>query len=212
MALITVYPTNIDERIARQVASRTNRRAERIAGAITWGADEHVLLALAAMGWIYTRGLGESEKRFGTHVFACSIASTLLPHIMKLLIDQERPDRLTISGHLRGVPISGNAKDAFPSGHALHVGGLASAATLLPPKYKSAIWALGAVLVATRVILLAHWFADILAGLALGVCVDRAIRPLTKPVCLKGGPFSPRETGHASKSATVSDERRQHKR
>lgn len=95
------------------------------------------------------------------------------------MIDQERPDRLTISGHPHGVPLSGNAKDAFPSGHALHVGAFASAATLLPPKYRNAIWAAGAIL--TRIVLLAHWFTDVLAGLALGVGLERAIRLLTMP-------------------------------
>jgi len=80
-----------------------------------------------------------------------------------------------------GVPLSGNAEDAFPSGHALHVGGLASAATLLPPKYRNAIWATGALLVTTRVVLLAHWFTDVLAGLAFGVCLERGLRFLTNP-------------------------------
>ena len=109
------------------------------------------------------------------------LLSTVLPHVMKAFIDQERPDRLTIRGHLHGVPISGKAKDAFPSGHALHVGAIASAATLLAPKYKNAIWTGGAVLVATRLILLAHWLTDVLAGLALGVSLERAIRFRTKP-------------------------------
>ena len=70
---------------------------------------------------------------------------------MKRFIDQERPDRLTIKGHLRGIPLSGKSEDAFPSGHALHVGGLASAATLLPAKFRNVVRAAGAVLVTTRV-------------------------------------------------------------
>ena len=123
-----------------------------------------------------------SAKGALAHIFfVCSLASTVLTHILKLLINQERPDRLTISGHLRGVPFSGNATDAFPSGHALHVGGIASAATLLPPKYRNAIWVAGGILVTTRIVLLAHWFTDVLAGLALGVSLERIIRLLTKP-------------------------------
>jgi membrane-associated phospholipid phosphatase len=181
MALFTVRPTNIDKRVAREVISHTDRRIERFAGALTWGADEHVLLVLATAGWLLTRQMGERERRIGTHFFACSGFTALLPHLMKRLINQERPDRLTIEGHLFGVPLSGNAEDAFPSGHALHVGGLASAATLLPPKYRNAIWATGALLVTTRVVLLAHWFTDVLAGLAFGVCLERGLRFLTKP-------------------------------
>jgi membrane-associated phospholipid phosphatase len=105
----------------------------------------------------------------------------VVPHIMKHIIDQERPDRLTIKGHFRGVPLSGNSSDAFPSGHALHVGALASAATLLPTKTRNAIWATGAVLVTTRIVLLAHWFTDVAVGLLLGVGVERCIRLITKP-------------------------------
>jgi membrane-associated phospholipid phosphatase len=180
--MITVQPTYFDKRIAQEVSSHTNRRVERIAGAVTWGADEHVLLALSLAGWLFTRGLGERERRLGTHFLACSLATALLPHLMKLLIDQERPDRLTIKGHLLGVPLSGNAEDAFPSGHALHVGGLASAATLLPPKFRNVVWAAGTVLVATRIVLLAHWFTDVLAGLAFGFGLERGIRLLTQPV------------------------------
>ena len=103
-----------------------------------------------------------SLTALGTHFLACSMA-TLLPHIVKLFVNQERPDRLTIKGHLRGIPLSGNAEDAFPSGHALHVGGLASAATMLPVKYRNAIWAGGTMLVTTRIVLLAHWFTDVVA-------------------------------------------------
>jgi membrane-associated phospholipid phosphatase len=33
----------------------------------------------------------------------------------------------------------------------------------------------------TRVVLLAHWFTDVLAGLALGVGVERGLRLVTKP-------------------------------
>jgi membrane-associated phospholipid phosphatase len=181
MALFRVRPTNIDKRVAREVISHTDRGIERFAGALTWGADEYVLLVLAAAGWLLTRQMGEHERRIGTHFLACSGFTALLPHLMKLLINQERPDRLTIEGHLLGVPLSGNAEDAFPSGHALHVGGLASAATLLPPKYRNAIWATGVLLVTTRVVLLAHWFTDVLAGLAFGVCLERGLRFLTKP-------------------------------
>jgi len=188
MALLTVHSTNIDQRIAREVSSHTDPRIERVAGAVTWGADEHVLLALAALGWLLTRSAPEPQRRLGTHVFACSLSTAVLPHIMKLFIDQERPDRLTISGHLRGIPLSGKAEDAFPSGHALHVGALASAANLLPTKYRNAIWATGTVLVTTRIVLLAHWFTDVVAGLALGVAVERGVRFFTKPISLNRRP------------------------
>jgi membrane-associated phospholipid phosphatase len=179
MALLKVRPTALDEKIAREVSAHADRRIERVAKTLTWGADEHLLLAFAAVGWVLTRSAPEPERRLGNHFLACSVTTAVLPHIMKLFIDQERPDRLTIKGHLRGIPLSGKAEDAFPSGHALHVGALA--------KYRNVIWGAGTALVATRVILLAHWFTDVLAGLALGVGIERGLRQLTRPLRMGRG-------------------------
>jgi len=180
MALLTVHPTRLDERIASEVVAHTDRRIERVAGTLTWGADEHVLLALAAVGWALTRNAPTAERRLGNHFLACSLTAAGLPHVMKLFIDQERPDPLTVRGHFRGIPLSGKANDAFPSGHALHVGALASAATLLPPKVRDTIWFAGTVLATTRVILLAHWLTDVVAGLAIGAILERSLRKVTR--------------------------------
>ena len=128
---------------------------------------------------LLTRNASATERRLGNHFLACSLTTAALPHIMKLFIDQERPDRLTIRGHLPGVPLSGKADDAFPSGHALHIGTLASAAMLLQPKARATIWAIGTVLVTTRIVLLAHWFTDVVAGLAIGAILERGIRKIT---------------------------------
>ena len=188
MALITVRPTQLDKDIARGIARHADVPIERAAEVLTWGADEHLLIAAAMVGWLVTRKSEEPLRRLSTHFLLCSLSSAVLPHILKALIDQERPDRLTVSGHWRGVPFSGKSEDAFPSGHALHVGALASAATLLPPKIRNLVWAAGALLVGTRVVLLAHWFTDVLAGLGLGVIVERLLRRMTKPMAIHGGP------------------------
>ena len=182
MALFTVQPTRLDGCIASEIAAHTDRQVGHVAGVITWGADEHVLLALAAIGWVLTRKAREAERRFGNHVLVCSLTTNALSHIMKLFIDQERPDRLTIEGHLRGIPLSGKSGDAFPSGHALHVGALASAATLLPPKYRNTIWIAGTVPMTTPIVLLAHWFTDVVAGVAIGAAIERGLRKITGPV------------------------------
>ena len=74
---------------------------------------------------------------------------------------------------------SGNRLDAFPSGHAVHVGALASAASRLPERQRNLVWAVGAGLVLTRVVLLAHWVSDVAAGLAVGALTERLLRLVT---------------------------------
>ena len=66
-----------------------------------------------------------------------------------------------------------------PSGHAVHIGALASAATVLPTAQRNAAWAIGGGLVLTRIALLAHWASDVVAGLAVGAITERLLRLLT---------------------------------
>lgn len=108
----------------------------------------------------------------------CSSRSLLpfLPHLMKSLFDQRRPDRVMMLSHLRGVPFSGKRDDAFPSGHALHMGALASGAGSLPARSRRAIRALAIGLSLTRIVVLAHWASDVLAGFALGAILERFMR------------------------------------
>src|SRR5215472_13534303 len=95
---------------------------------------------------------------------------------MKSLFDQTRPDRETVLGHLHGISFSGQRDDAFPSGHAMHMGALASAASVLPPGARRTIRALAIGISLTRVAALAHWASDVVAGFALGAILERLLR------------------------------------
>jgi membrane-associated phospholipid phosphatase len=110
------------------------------------------------------------------HVLAISVTTAILPHILKSVFDQVRPDRLTIQGHRHGIPISGRPH-TFPSGHAVHMGALASAAALLPPARRRSVRFIALVLSLTRVVLLVHWASDVVAGFTLGALVERVLRP-----------------------------------
>ena len=175
----TICPTAPDVRIAKAIAAHTDPPAERTAEVLTWGADEHVLIALAAAWWLYSRNQRHRQRIAADHVLVTTIVASVLPRFLKTMFNQRRPDRLTIRGHWRGVPFSGNSLDAFPSGHALHVGALASAASQLSriPRYTA--WLVGACLVTTRVFLLAHWTSDVIVGLAMGTLVERLLRQVT---------------------------------
>jgi membrane-associated phospholipid phosphatase len=181
---VTVKPTKADIALARAVARDTGPAPEQVARALTWGADEKVLLVLAAVGWLGSRGCGEPLQRAGNHALLVTVAASLLPHGMKLLFDQTRPDRRTVLGHVHGVSFSGKREDAFPSGHALHMGALASAAGTLPAGPRQAIRAFAVGLSLTRVVVLAHWASDVVAGFALGAILERLLRLWTGyPLC-----------------------------
>ena len=189
-----IRPTATDVAIARAVVRNTEPAPEAIARALTWGADEKLLLILAATGWIASRGRQEALQRAGNHALLVTVAATLLPHALKSIFDQIRPDRTTVLGHVHGVSFSGKRKDAFPSGHALHMGALASAAGALPPRPRRLIRVVAAALSLTRIVVLAHWASDVVAGFVLGAALERLLRLWTGyPL-----PISRRGDHHAS--------------
>jgi len=157
---ITIRPTSADVKIAHAVARHTNWRTERASEALTWGADEHVLCAAALLWWLYSRGQSRQQTA-ANHILLTTLATTALPHVLKGIFNQRRPDRLTVIGHLHGIPISGKPLDAFPSGHAIHIGAIASAARELPRRQRFAVWGLSGGLLLTRIVLLAHWTSDV---------------------------------------------------
>lgn len=178
MARLTIRPTTADNKIANAVAARATPGTEHVAQMLTWGADEKVLLAIAASGWLYAT-YRPALRPLTNHLLAVSMLGAILPHLLKSKIDQTRPDRLTVRGHWRGVPFSGRPRDAFPSGHALHMGALASAAGLFPPAERRLARGLAVALSATRILLMAHWASDVVAGFAAGALLERLIRPIT---------------------------------
>jgi membrane-associated phospholipid phosphatase len=83
-------------------------------------------------------------------------------------------------GH--GIPRSGDAWDSFPSGHAVHIGALAGPLLrAAPSKARPFLGAGLAGLAATRVLLLAHYGSDVLAGLLLGAGISAAVRRFIRP-------------------------------
>lgn len=173
---IAVRPTGADIAIANAIARYTRPVPEEIAGALTWGADEKVLLLLAAAGWVASRGRSEPLRRAGNHALFVTVAASLLPHGLKLLFNQTRPDRRTVLGHVHGISFSGKRQDAFPSGHALHMGALASAAGSLPAGSRWTIRTVAVGLSLTRVMVLAHWVSDVAVGFLLGAVLERLLR------------------------------------
>ncbi|WP_315796734.1 MULTISPECIES: phosphatase PAP2 family protein [unclassified Bradyrhizobium] len=176
---IHVEPTKADRIIADVAARTTEPRLQKLARGLAWGADEKVWLALTSVAWLVTRGQSSRVRATTTHALLVTVAASALPHALKAIFDQTRPDRTTLRGHLHGVAPSGHAQDAFPSGHALHMGALYSAAGPLPARARIAVRSAAVGLSITRVMLLAHWASDVVVGFMLGAALERSLRPWT---------------------------------
>jgi hypothetical protein len=87
MALVRVEPTNVDVAIADAISGRTRPGPERAAKALTWGADEHILCALAAGWWPCCRGKDADCRRASDHVLLTTLVSSALPHLLKVVFD-----------------------------------------------------------------------------------------------------------------------------
>jgi undecaprenyl-diphosphatase len=114
MALFRIQPTRADVEIAERISDHTGPEVEQISTILTSGADEHVVCALAAAWWLYCRRRSAQDRADSNHLLLTTAAVTLLPHLLKSIFDQKRPDRVMIRGHLHGVPFSGKPLDAFP--------------------------------------------------------------------------------------------------
>jgi undecaprenyl-diphosphatase len=172
MPRLRLPPTATDQIVAHAIERRATPNVERRCEAATLLADEKLLLIIVGACWASARLTNSRFRRPSDRIAASFLVSWLLPHLLKGVVAQERPDRREVHGRRRGIPKSGNAFDAFPSGHAMHVGALAAGLSAIFPRHRQLIWATGLGLAGTRVILLAHWLSDVLAGLTIGVMID----------------------------------------
>lgn len=145
-----------DRAIARRIAHQATPSVERPLRLATLLADERLLLAMA-LGTCVPAQSGPRRRRLaGRHVLLSVVVSSLVPHILKHIFDQERPDRIEVRRRRRGIPRSGKALDSFPSGHAVQMGALAAALARIWPQYSVWAWSGATLIGLTRVALLAH--------------------------------------------------------
>jgi undecaprenyl-diphosphatase len=170
--------------VARAVARHAAKPLETATAVLSWIADEKFVLVAVAGAWAYFRfGLRTPRaRRCGDQMLCNAVIAAAAPHLVKRLVDRERPDRKVVGLRRHGIPRSGNRWDSFPSGHAVHVGALASALDrFLPSRWRLVLWPSAAALAATRLLLLAHYVTDVAAGLLLGAMIDRLVARLARP-------------------------------
>lgn len=104
---VPIFP--LDKAIAKVIARRSTPMMERALRWTTLLADERVLSGLAFGRWLMARsGTRQLQAETG-QILRVVLVTSAVPHVLKHFLAQE-------------LPI-----DAFPSGHAVHMGALAAA-------------------------------------------------------------------------------------
>jgi membrane-associated phospholipid phosphatase len=176
-APIKLRPLAADVAISRaclRVASATVERPLRV---VTWLADEKIMLAVVGVFWAATRFSPARPLRREADQMLCSVLiAGVVPDLFKYLVRRKRPNRALVRRHDARVPLLGNAWDSFPSGHAMHLSAIAaSAQRLVPKRWRAPLWSALGALAATRVVLLAHYPSDVVAGWGIGALINRAV-------------------------------------
>jgi membrane-associated phospholipid phosphatase len=185
---MTLPPTGTDLWLARRLARVASTPVEDGARALTWAADEKVMMAVVGLAWLRIRLLNDAtEDRYRADHFALTVAvSAVLPHVAKHFIRRERPDRRVIGHPRHGVPRSGKPYDSFPSGHALHLGAAAAALSrYLSRRWRVVVWVIAGGIASTRLILLAHWLSDVVGAFVLGVGLESALYQIDHSACFE---------------------------
>jgi membrane-associated phospholipid phosphatase len=181
---IDLPPLRADVAVARVCARSATPATQRVLRLITVLADEKALLAGAAAIWIGTRcGQTGSQRREADRMLCSLVIAGALPHLFKIIVRRRRPNRSVVKGPRRGIPRSGKAWDSFPSGHAVHLGAMAAPLSRLSPHWlRPVVWpALGSLAV-TRILLLAHYPSDVLAGWGIGSLLGTTVTSLFRRV------------------------------
>ncbi|HOW58042.1 MAG TPA: phosphatase PAP2 family protein [Smithellaceae bacterium] len=104
-------------------------------------------------------------------------ASGLISSLIKWLAGRHRPVDLFNPG-LSGFDFFGVGYEvtSFPSGHSVTAFVLATALTILFPRYGIAVFIAALAVAGTRVVLTSHYLSDTIAGAALGIIVAWAVK------------------------------------
>jgi hypothetical protein len=147
-------------------ACRARRRSHYL------GADEHILCLIAVGWWLCCPNTTPNSRRASDDILPTAVAASALPRILKLVFDRERPDRGSRAGIFAAFRsqekvrrLSLTARGPWPS--------------RCSRQGSAMVRGTRAVLVVTRIILLAHWVSDVVAGLAAGALLERGFRFLT---------------------------------
>ncbi|RXH09530.1 phosphatase PAP2 family protein [Bradyrhizobium guangzhouense] len=152
-----------------------------------FGKDEYVLIALAialVAVALFAAGLRGTRRRlllgFGTklqYVFLSVALSVFVAEILKFVIGRGRPFVGGKANPFNFVPFQGTeAYFSLPSAHAVTAFALAFAVSALWPRLRVYMFIYAALILLTRLVLLAHHPSDVTAGALVGIVSAMAVR------------------------------------
>lgn len=104
----------------------------------------------------------------GLFVFLGVAFAGLASDVLKFVVGRSRPWVLLTSGGYGLWPLQLNADyQSFPSGHAACVAAAALTLAVIVPRYRGQLFLAGSLIALTRVVALAHYLSDVIAGAAL---------------------------------------------
>jgi undecaprenyl-diphosphatase len=176
-APIQLRPFAADVAVSRACLRVAGPAVERPLRVVTWLADEKIMLGAVSVFWAATRlTASRSLRREADQMLLSVLIAGMVPDLCKYLVRRERPNRTLMRRRDTRVPRLGNAWDSFPSGHAMHLSAIAgSALRLVPRRWRAALWSGLGALAATRVMLLAHYPSDVVAGWGIGALINKAV-------------------------------------
>ncbi len=141
-------------------------------GEATWYLIAGLVLGLA-FRFVWRR---PEFARAAWLVFWSVAASGILTNILKFVIGRSRPYNYLRTGEYGFAPFKIDyAYNGFPSGHTAAVVAVALSLALAFPRWRWPLFAGGAVVASTRVLMNHHFLSDVLMGTVLAVCVTGAV-------------------------------------
>jgi lipid A 4'-phosphatase len=128
-------------------------------------------------------------------IFLVAAVSGLLADLLKIVFGRARP-KLLFADNVYGFTWGAAQADhwSFPSGHATTIVALATAFSLLWPRGIPAYWLAALLVMASRIVIGAHYLSDVMAGAGIGALVAwiiwRSFPRLSASPQLEAGPFS----------------------
>jgi membrane-associated phospholipid phosphatase len=166
------------DRPAALFFATVNNSTKSVFGFITLLGLSWPYLAAASAAFVYFRFINKNEAVANVclFLFTAVILSGLANDLIKVLAGRSRPCLLISSGIYKFEPFAHHYDYAsFPSGHANTIAALCYGLSVATGRFKYLWLILALAVMASRVVLTAHFISDLIFGAYLGVVVTELV-------------------------------------